>query len=174
FDNWDLAIKHVENYIMENGFKVVKCQTQKNKGGEIVCRTLECKHSGEYKAKIKADTEENREHESIKIGCSWKVNFYLSNGIIRVTSMSPKHNHPLLEVVQDIEIKFCHLTPEMLEEIEFLVKIGCDAGPIICGLQKRFPNATIKYEFKKQWSDLLNKYPKARKYLERALGVDVT
>ncbi|CAG8719881.1 7905_t:CDS:2, partial [Racocetra fulgida] len=30
-----LAIKHVENYVIENGFEVVKYQTQKNKGGEI-------------------------------------------------------------------------------------------------------------------------------------------
>ncbi|CAG8744999.1 9054_t:CDS:2, partial [Racocetra fulgida] len=56
-------IKHVENYVIENGFEVVKRRTQKNKGSDIIYRTLEYKHSGEHKAKKKADTEENREHE---------------------------------------------------------------------------------------------------------------
>ena len=31
----------------------------------------------------------------------------------------------------------------MLEEIEFLMSIGCDAGPIIRVLQKRFPTTLI-------------------------------
>lgn len=39
--------------------------------------------------------------------------------------------------------KFYRLSPEMLEEVEFLVNIGCSAGPIIHGLQKRFPDARI-------------------------------
>ena len=45
--------------------------------------------------------------------------------------------------IKNVASKFQRLTPEMLEEIEFLVNIGCGAGPIICGLQKRFPNAKI-------------------------------
>lgn len=39
--------------------------------------------------------------------------------------------------------KFYRLSPEMLEEVEFLVNIGCSVGPIIRGLQKRFPDARI-------------------------------
>jgi hypothetical protein len=31
----------------------------------------------------------------------------------------------------------------MLEEVEFLINIGCSAGPIICGLQKHFSDAII-------------------------------
>ena len=48
-----------------------------------------------------------------------------------------------IENIQNIVPKFRHLNPEMLEEVEFLVNIGCGAGLIIRGLQKRFLNAII-------------------------------
>ncbi|CAB4442956.1 unnamed protein product [Rhizophagus irregularis] len=142
FENWDLAIKHVEKHAMENGFEVVKQRLQKNKKNEIVRRTFECKHSREYHAKKKADVEDNRERESVKINCPWKVNLYLTD-VVRITSMCDEHNHPLLDDIQNVAPKFHRLNSEMLEEVEFLVNIGCGAGPIICGLQKRFPDAII-------------------------------
>lgn len=146
FENWDLAIKHIEKYAMEKGFGVVKSRLQKNKHNEIVRRTFECKNSHEYHAKKKADIEDNRERESVKTNCPWKANLYLSRGsggIVRVTSMCNEHNHPLLKEIQNVDSKFRRLTSEMLEEVEFLVNIGCGAGPIIRGLQKRFPDAII-------------------------------
>src|SRR5256885_2135105 len=38
----------------------------------------------------------------------------------------------------------------------------------------RCRNSFSENEFRKQWQNLLIKYPTARKYLERALGVDLT
>ena len=32
----------------------------------------------------------------------------------------------------------------MLEEVKFLVNVGCEAGPIIRALQKHFPNELIR------------------------------
>ncbi|CAG8792287.1 30349_t:CDS:2, partial [Racocetra persica] len=64
FTNWDLAASHIEKHRIENGFETVKTQLQKNKKEEIVRRTFECKHSHEYHAKKKADTEDNRDCES--------------------------------------------------------------------------------------------------------------
>ncbi|CAG8704346.1 18674_t:CDS:2 [Gigaspora rosea] len=61
-----------------------------------------------------------------------KINFYLSDGAIRVTSMHKEHNYLLPKGIQNISANFCHLSSEMLEEVEFLVNIGCSAGPIIC------------------------------------------
>ncbi|PKY60539.1 hypothetical protein RhiirA4_484364 [Rhizophagus irregularis] len=49
----------------------------------------------------------------------------------------------LIENIRDMASKFYRLSPEMLEEVEFLVNIGCSTGPIIRGLQKRFPDARI-------------------------------
>ncbi|RGB36083.1 hypothetical protein C1646_758526 [Rhizophagus diaphanus] len=83
FENWDLAIKHVEKHAIENRFKV-------------------------YHAKKKADVEDNHERES--------------------------HNYPLLDDIQNVIPKFYCINLKMLEEVEFLVNIGCSAGPIICGL----------------------------------------
>ena len=140
FENWELAIKYVEKHAMENGFEVVKQRLQKNKRNEIVRRTFECKHSREYHAKKNADIENNRERKSAKINCPWKVNLYLS-GVVHVTSMCNEYNHSLLE---NAAPKFHSLSSEMLEEVEFLVSIGCGAGPIICELQKRFPDAVIR------------------------------
>lgn len=58
--------------------------------------------------------------------------------------MCKEHNHPLLENIRNVAPKFYRFSLEMLEEIEFLVNIGCGAGPIIRGLQKRFPDAIVR------------------------------
>ncbi|CAG8776836.1 18378_t:CDS:2 [Gigaspora margarita] len=87
-DDWDAAKKQVQNYAMEVGFELVKRRLEKNKHGEIIRRTFECKHL-------------------------------------------------------DISSKHHHLNPEMLNQVKFLVNIGCEAGMIICGLQKNFPNTII-------------------------------
>ncbi|RHZ59858.1 hypothetical protein Glove_360g108 [Diversispora epigaea] len=135
FEDWNSAEKHVEKHATEVSFEVVKRRLEKNKRGEIVRRTFECKNSRQYCAKKKADVEDTREHESVKMNCPWKVNLSLAGGIIHVTSMCKEHNHPLLENLENRNIASnCCLTSEMLEEIEFLVNVGCGAGPIICAL----------------------------------------
>src|ERR1043166_3449126 len=111
---------HIGKHATEAGFEVVKCRLQKNKQGEIVRRTFECKSSGEYHPKKKTDTLDNRERESTKIGCPWKVNLYVSNGIVRITSMCKDHNHPRIEDIRIVAPKFYRLSSEMLKEIEFL------------------------------------------------------
>jgi FAR1 DNA-binding domain len=143
FEDWDLAERQIEKHATETGFEVLKRRLGKNKHGEIISRTFECKNSREYHARKKADIEDNRERESVKINCPWKVNLYLSNGVIRITSLCKEHNHPLIENLKDVASKFHRLSPRMLEEVEFLVNIGCGAGPIIRGLQKRFSDALI-------------------------------
>ena len=55
--------------------------------------------------------------------------------------MFEKHNHPLLGK-ENPALNHC-LSREMLEKVEFLVNVGCEAGPIIRALQKRFPNKLI-------------------------------
>ncbi|CAG8603631.1 9906_t:CDS:2, partial [Diversispora eburnea] len=121
FEDWNSAEKHVEKYANEVSFEVVKRQLEKNKRGEIVRRTFECKNSHQYCAKKKADVEDTRECESIKMNCPWKVNLGLASNIIHVTSMCKEHNHPLFENLENRNIASnCHLTSEMLEEIEFL------------------------------------------------------
>ncbi|CAG8587499.1 7924_t:CDS:2, partial [Scutellospora calospora] len=209
----------------------------------------------EYRAKKKADTKDYHEHESAKVGCSWRVNLYLTKGIIYVTSICKKHNYLLHNDIRNLESKFHRLSSEMLEEVEFLININCSTGPIICGLQKpivsdkmketyqwilrcllhatnslalevlftdadlemiaaiheTLPSTKYNYciwhirknleknlkrklrneyfdfitvwnkcrnsfsenEFKKQWHDQLTNYPVAKKYLRRALGVDL-
>ncbi|CAB5360724.1 unnamed protein product [Rhizophagus irregularis] len=143
FEDWDLAERQIEKHATETGFEILKRQLGRNKHGEIISRTFECKNSREYHARKKADIEDNRERKSVKKNCLWKVNLYLSSGIICITSLCKEHNYPLIENIRDMASKFYRLSPEMLEEIEFLVNIGCSAGPIIRGLQKRFPVARI-------------------------------
>ncbi|RHZ77301.1 hypothetical protein Glove_182g25 [Diversispora epigaea] len=143
FEDWDLVEKHVEKHATELGFEVIKRRLQKNKHGEIIRRTFECKCARTYYAKKKADTNDNREQESQKTNCPWRVNFYLSDSVISVTSIFKEHNHPLNENVENVAPKFHRFSSDMLEEIEFLVNIGCGAGPIIRALQKRFPKETI-------------------------------
>ncbi|CAG8619430.1 8330_t:CDS:2, partial [Cetraspora pellucida] len=74
----EIAINHVEKYVTENGFEIIKSQVQKNKKCKVVHCIFECKNSRKYHAKKKADTENNHNHESVKISCLWKVNFCLS------------------------------------------------------------------------------------------------
>ncbi len=96
FENWDLAEKQVENHATELGFEVVKHRIEKNKYSKILRCTFECKNSCKYHAKKRADIENYRKRESIKMNYSWRVNFYLSDGIIHVTSMCKEYNHPLI------------------------------------------------------------------------------
>ncbi|RGB27739.1 hypothetical protein C1646_673756 [Rhizophagus diaphanus] len=89
----------------------------------------------------RADVKETRERKSVKIGCPWKVNLSYNKGVIRVTSICKEYNYPLFgnrNIASDR-----HFNPEMLEEIEFLVNIGCRAGPIIRMLQKWFSDTVI-------------------------------
>ena len=65
------------------------------------------------------------------------------DGIVHVISIYKNYNYPLIEDIRSVAPKFYHLSSEMLEAIEFFVSIGCDADPIIRGLQKYFPNAII-------------------------------
>jgi MULE transposase domain/FAR1 DNA-binding domain len=140
FENWDSAERHVENHAKEVGFGIVRRRLEKNKYEEVIRHTFECQSSRKYCAKKRADVEKTRERESVKIGCPWRVNLGLTGGIVRVTSICKEHNHPL----ENINITSNRrLSPEMLEEIEFFVNIGCGAGPIICALQKCFPDAII-------------------------------
>ncbi|RHZ51073.1 hypothetical protein Glove_485g31 [Diversispora epigaea] len=141
FEDWNSVERQVKNHAIELGFEVVKRRLEKNKHGEIVRRTFECKNSHQYRPKKKADTEDTRECESVKINCLWRINFGLTSGIIRITSICKEHNHPLLKNRNIASNR--RLSAEMLEEIEFLVSVGCGAGPIICALQKRFPDEII-------------------------------
>src|SRR4051812_45166599 len=45
FEDWSLAEKQIERYATETGFEVVKRRVGKNKHGEIISRTFECKNS---------------------------------------------------------------------------------------------------------------------------------
>ncbi|PKC00295.1 hypothetical protein RhiirA5_428396, partial [Rhizophagus irregularis] len=143
FEDWELAEKQVEIYSKVVGFEVVKRRLEKNSHGEVIRRTFECQNSGEYCAKKRADIEETHERDSVKIKCPWKVNLNYNKGIIRITSIHKEHNHPLYGNGNRNITLDRRLNPEMLEEIEFLVNIGCGAGPIIRMLQKQFPDTTI-------------------------------
>jgi hypothetical protein len=84
FENWDLAERQVENYSKEVGFGIIRHRINKNGHGEIKRHTFECQNSGKYCAKKRADVEETRERESVKISCPWKVNLNYNKGVIRV------------------------------------------------------------------------------------------
>jgi hypothetical protein len=139
FEDWDSAERQVENYAKETGFEVKKSRLEKNKEGEIVRRTFTCKCSGKYRAQKRADVENTRERESVKKNCPWRINLRLTGGIIHITSLCKEHNHPL----HNSTLNNHRLTQDMLEEIEFLVSVGCGVSPIIRTLQKRFPTALI-------------------------------
>ena len=141
FENWDSAEKRVESCAKNTGFEVKKTRLEKNKEGEIVRRTFSCKFSGVYRVQKRADTEDIRERESVKSNCPWKINLRLTGGFVYITSLCNEHNHFLAKKENLVSNR--HLGPEILEEIEFLVNVGCEAGPIIRALQKRFPETVI-------------------------------
>ncbi len=64
-----MAEKQVNNHAIELGFEVLKRRLEKNKYGEIIRRTFECKKSQYHNIKKKADIENNRESKSTKINC---------------------------------------------------------------------------------------------------------
>jgi hypothetical protein len=140
FESWDYAGKQVESCAKYSGFEVTKFRLEKNKEGDIVRRTFKCKFSGVYRAQKRADIEDTRERESVKSNCPWNINLRLTGGLIYVTSLCNEHNH-FLE--KENLLSNHHLGPEILEEIKFLVNVGCGAGPIIRALQKRFPETVI-------------------------------
>ncbi|CAG8779754.1 15966_t:CDS:2, partial [Rhizophagus irregularis] len=116
FESWDSAEKQVVYCAKNNGF--------------------ECKFSGVYRAQKKADIEDTCEHESVRMNCPWNINLQLTSDLVYVTSLCNEHNHSL---EKENFVSNHQLSPEILEEIKFLVNIGCGAGPIIRALQKRFP-----------------------------------
>ncbi|CAG8658681.1 15424_t:CDS:10, partial [Funneliformis mosseae] len=65
----------------------------------------------------------------------------LTSSLVYVTSLCNEYNHFIVEKENLISNR--HLGPEILEEIEFLINIGCEAGPIILTLQKYFPETVI-------------------------------
>ena len=101
-----------------------------------------CKFSGKYRAQKRADVKNTRERESVRKGCPWNINLRLTSGIICVTSLCKEHNHSLHNSSPS-HSRNARLTQEMLEEIKFLVNVGCGADPIIRALQKRFSTALI-------------------------------
>ena len=101
-----------------------------------------CKFSGKYRAQKRADVKNTRERESVRKGCPWNINLRLTSGIIHVTSLCKEHNHSLHNSSPS-HSRNARLTQEMLEEIKFLVNVGCGAGPIIRALQKRFSTMLI-------------------------------
>lgn len=145
FESWDSAEKQVESSAKNTGFEVKKFRLEKNKEGEIVRRTFKCKCSGVYHAQKRADIEDIRERESVRINCPWTINLRLTDGLVYVTSLCNEHNHFLVE--KEHLVSNHHLGPEILEEIEFFVNIGCGAGPIIRALQKRFPETIIRPKY---------------------------
>jgi hypothetical protein len=141
FESWDSAEEQVESSAKNAGFEVKKFRLEKNKEGEIVRRTFKCRFSGVYHAQKRADIEDTREHESVKTNCPWTINLRLNGGLVYVTSLCNEHNHSLSNKENLVSSRY--LGPEILEEIEFLVNVGCGAGPIIRALQKRFPETVI-------------------------------
>ncbi|CAB5201460.1 unnamed protein product [Rhizophagus irregularis] len=144
FESWDSAEKQVVYCAKNNGFEVKKFRLEKNKG-EIVRRTFKCKFSGVYRAQKKADIEDTCERESVRMNCPWNINLQLTSDLVYVTSLCNEHNHSL---EKENFVSNHQLSPEILEEIKFLVNIGCGAGPIIRALQKRFPE-TVIHPYKK-------------------------
>ncbi len=71
----------------------MKRRLRKNNYGDIISHTFECKNSRNYHIKKKADIEDNRVRESTRTNCPWRVNLYLSEGIIRITLLYNEHNH---------------------------------------------------------------------------------
>src|SRR6185369_17340546 len=57
--------------------EVKKFRLEKNKR-EIVRRTFKCKFSGVYRAQKKADIEDTRECESVRMNCPWNINLRLT------------------------------------------------------------------------------------------------
>src|SRR3982751_6231137 len=100
------------------------------------------KFLGKYCAQKRADVKNTRKRESVRKGCPWNINLWLTSGIIRITSLCKEYNHSFhnSSPSHSRNIRF---TQEMLEEIKFLVNVGCGAGPIIRALQKRFPTVLI-------------------------------
>ena len=141
FESWDLAEKQVQSFAKNTGFEVKKFRLEKNKEGKIVRQTFKCKFSGVYHAQKKADIEDTHERKSAKSNCPWTINLQLTGGLIYVTLLCNEHNHFLVEKENLVSNR--HLGPEILEKIEFLVNIGCEAGPIILTLQKHFPETVI-------------------------------
>ncbi|CAG8763832.1 2103_t:CDS:2, partial [Rhizophagus irregularis] len=139
FESWDFAEKQVVYCAKNNGFEVKKFRLEKNKG-EIVRRTFKCKFSGVYRAQKKADIEDTCERESVRMNCPWNINLRLTGDLVYVTSLCNEHNHSL-EKKNFVSNR--QLSPEILEEIKFLVNIGCGAGSIIRALQKCFPETVI-------------------------------
>ncbi|RIA99638.1 hypothetical protein C1645_811219 [Glomus cerebriforme] len=89
----------------------------------------------------RADTEDVCERESVKSNCSWNINLWLTGGLVYITLLCNEHNHFLAENKNLVLNR--QLGPEIFEEIQFLVNVGCEAGPIIRALQKCFPETVI-------------------------------
>ncbi|CAG8738709.1 4765_t:CDS:1 [Rhizophagus irregularis] len=144
FESCDSAEKQVVYCAKNNGFEVKKFRLKKNKK-EIVCRTFKCKFFGVYRVQKKADIEDTHECKSVRMNCPWNINLQLTGDLIYVTLLCNKHSNHSLEKENFVSNR--QLSSEILEEIKFLVNIGCEASLIIHAFQKHFPETVIHLKY---------------------------
>ncbi|CAB4493652.1 unnamed protein product [Rhizophagus irregularis] len=200
FENWDLAERQVENYSKEVGFGIVRRRINKNRHGEIKRRTFECQNSRKYYAKKRADVEETREREKHNHPLFGNRNIVsdrhlgpemleeieflvnISCGASPIIRMLQKRFpdaviHP--KNVYNAICLFWHnqkvMKTDTAETYDKLIKMqyeehGCD----FIKEWNKCRNSFSEKEFQRRWYGLLKNYPEAQKYLERALGTDMT
>src|SRR5688572_18733109 len=66
------------------------------------------------------------------------------NGVVKINSFNNHHNYFLTPIIHEIALRFCKLTPKMLEDIEKYVNQGrMDSGSIYPLLRHDYPDQPI-------------------------------
>lgn len=122
--------------MQRNRFAVKKTRIDKNAEGTIISREFACDRAGVYKPR----GNNERKHESKKVGCTWGVraSFIRELQMYRLVSVNLKHkNHPQMDPGQfRLETSSRFLPPEVLQLIQTLFEAKLEPAAIFQTVKK--------------------------------------
>ncbi|CAB4473727.1 unnamed protein product [Rhizophagus irregularis] len=157
------------------GFSLRRKRVEADKDGVVWCGTFECSFSGKSVSNQVIDITHQRERASKKIMCPWHINLtkLKSSMEISITSIIGQHNHSMIADAQLYIPKYCRLSDDVIEKINFYVTKGnMGAKQIYPLLVAGFPDQYIHKRdlynmIQKFKSSLTNRYRDAQNMINK-------
>ncbi|RGB39351.1 hypothetical protein C1646_664682 [Rhizophagus diaphanus] len=136
FPNFDIAYYYCLEFGRFSGFAVRKKRIEKNSGGSIRSRCMDCEFS--EKTPNNSNHINIRNKGSKKTECPWHINLLqpLNSNFVKIIKFVNKHNHKLLEDNVIFGIEFRELSDEIKENIQYFIFCDVTDLPTIRNLLK--------------------------------------
>jgi hypothetical protein len=158
FSTWEDTEIKLNQYAKFSGFSLRRKHVEVDKDGVVRRRTFECSSSGKSVSNQVIDITHQRERASRKIMCPWHINLTKpkSSAEIGITSISGQHNHSMIADAYLYIPKYCRLSDNVVEKIEFYVTKG------IIGAKQIYP--LLVAGFSDQYIHKRNSYNMIQKF----------